>query len=343
MALAAAAPPPVTEPSRTALAFSGTGNPLQTAERYPDHRLPVTSMGRNGTQVEATPLPFTNGGLRPQVNETSLPVPGSRLEPAPVDVAKPVIKPKATVPLVNADAEIVPALDELGIEDEEPSATASTIPGFGMWQMLGVIGTVASLVGLAVLSRNVIGMTATTAGRSAMDENLVPASIRKRSALPPPTESRRPHLRFDIPEPTPVAPTAQTIAKVTPISKIEPANGEEKHDLHEILAMRGGIETEAVVLPHGLKLRRAAYTPAPIYRADEPAELPGAPHERPVTPTTPQRSLDTIIHEQIPAPHFLAKPAPAAAKKSEPAVPETLENATAIERALHQLQRGALS
>ena len=309
----------------------------------PDSRLPVLPAGRNGNQIDATPLPFTNGDSRPQVNDASLPVPGSRLSPLPVQPVRPETKPKAAVPLVNSDAEIVPDLDDadLDLEDEEPSITATNpSAGFSPWQMLGIVGTVASLVGLAVLSRTMMGPTATRTAKAPVDDDIVPASIRKRSSMPT-AEVRRPHRRFDFPESTPAAPSAPTIARVAQ-SPAVPAPAQEPLDLPAVLSMRGPIETEEVILPRGLKLRQAMPVATPMYRVDEAAALPGAPHERPTTPMTPQRMLDTPIQEKIPAPHFRAAPMPAA-RSTEAEMAAAPVGGTAIERALHQLQQGKLS
>lgn len=309
----------------------------------PDSRLPVLPAGRNGNQVDATPLPFTNGDSRPQVNEASLPVPGSRLSPLPVQPVRPETKPKTSVPLVTNDAEIVPDLDDeaLDLDDEETSLTATnSSAGFSPWQMLGIIGTVASLVGLAVLSRSMMGPASTRQAKAPVDDDIVPASIRKRSSMPS-AEVRRPHRRFDFPESTPAAPSAPTIAKVAQ-APAAPAPAQEPMDLSAVLSMRGPIESEAVILPRGLKLRQAMPAATPMYRVDEAASLPGAPHERPTTPMTPQRMLDTSMPEKIPAPHFRAAPMPAAISTDTEMAAEPI-GGTAIERALHQLQQGKLS
>ncbi len=311
------------------------------ADRIADNRLPVTNAGRFGGAVEATPLPFNNLAQPPRVSDTSLPVPGSRLQPSPVEPpTSNATRPKHPVPTLNDDSEIIPDLEDLDIDDEAVAPIAAETPaGFSVWQMLGIVGTVASLVGLAVLSRNFVGPKPTST------ENRVPEAIRRRTEMTG-GEPRRPIRRFDLPEPTPAPATAATMARAIPsqtnsaYASIAPDR--EPHDLAEMLAMRGPIETEGVVLPHGLKLRRSPFAPIPSYRVDEAATLPAAPHERPVKPTTPQRTLDPIAEETIPAPHFAVGSHSPEAPLDQPLV-EALPGGTAIERALHQLQRGKSS
>lgn len=316
----------------------------QLPGEIPDNRLPVTNAGRNNGQVEATTLPFSNGGERPQANTASLPVPGSRLQPEPVPPkpAEPAKKP--TIPLINADSEIVSGVDDLDLGTDDESAIESTAPaGFTFWQMLGIGGTVASLVGLAVLSRNVIGKDSPSIRGAMSDDDVVPASIRKRAAMPAPQMLQK-HRRFDVPEPMPVAkgPRFQPKPIAETRHEIPAARQQEPHDLAELLAMHGPIETESVVLPHGLKLRRAPLSSAPYYRIDESADLPGAPHERPTTASTPQRSLDDAAIMKVPAPHFAASASSVKEPVPESVVPE-MTGGKAIERALHQLLRGKLT
>lgn len=310
----------------------------------PDTRLPVANAGMNHGEVEATTLPFSNAGQRPQANAASLPVPGSRLQPEPVQPKPPETTRKTVAPKLNPDSEIVPDLNDDDLDIDEGTTIETTAPaGFTFWQMLGIGGTVASLVGLAVLSRNLIGKDSPNIPSVRPDDGIVPASIKTRSAMPAP-HMHRPHRRFDMPEESPLAKAPRMVPK--PISEIVPeapvVPQQEPHDLAELLAMRGPIETESVVLPHGLKLRRSPFEAMPFFRVDEAAQLPGAPHEKPVTAETPQRSLDAAAEMRIPAPHFAAAPRAAitpAAVFAEPA----MIGGTAIERALHQLQRGKLS
>ncbi len=338
----------VAEPSMTQAATPapiGVPQPAlsQLPPSIPDNRLPVTNAARNNGEVEATMLPFSNGSQRPQANTASLPAPGSRLQPVP---AKPVEKPKkSTVPLLNADSEIVSSVDDLDLgTEDEPAIEAAAPAGFSFWQMLGIGGTVASLVGLAVLSRNVIGKDSPSIRTTMMDDDVVPESIRKRSAMPAPQMLQK-HRRFDLPEPTLSAKRPRIQPKPiaeTQRAEVASAQQTEPHDLAELLAMRGPIETESVVLPHGLKLRRAPLSSTPFYRIDDAAELPGAPHERPTTAATPQRSLDDAATMKVPAPHFSTAIAAADGPAMESAIPE-MTGGKAIERALHQLLRGKLS
>lgn len=338
-----AAAPQLTQTATPAPAAMPQPTLPQLPDAMPDNRLPVTTAARNHGEIEATTLPFSNGGQRPEANAASLPVPGSRLQPDPIP-PKPVPQArKPTVPLVNADAEIVSGVDDLDLESDDETAIEATTPaGFSLLQMLGIGGTVASLVGVAVLTRNVIGRDSPSL-RTATRDDIVPASIRKRTEMPMP-QAPQMHRRFDLPEPLPGIRSRRPQPK--PLSETQPipptASETEPHDLADLLEMRGPIETEGVVLPHGLKLRREALTATPFYRVDEAAELPGAPHERPTTPATPQRSLDDAATMKVPAPHFSTATAPAEEPAPQPAVPEMMDG-KAIERALYQLLRGKLS
>ncbi len=314
----------------------------QLPDQIPDNRLPVTTAARNNGDVEATTLPFSNGGQRPQANAASLPVPGSRLQPEPALPIPTNPKPKAKVPTINPDSEIVTSMDDdldLNIDDAPVAETPASV-GFSLWQLLGIGGTVASLVGLAVLSRNLMGKDSPRISSSTRDDDdIVPASIKKRSAMPTPHMSRR-QRRFDVPEPTDSVAKAPRFS-TQPIAEQKseiPTLRQEPHDLAELLAMQGPIETEGVVLPHGLKLRRSPLSAVPLFRVDEAAELPGPPHEKPVPAGAPQRSLDAAAMK-IPAPHFKTAP-PSAMEPAPEMVESAMISGKAIERALHQLLRG---
>ena len=333
-------------------------------------------------ELSASTMPYS----RPSPSETpantaSMPAPGSQLEAllrpqTPVKPTPPPPPREEALPLTalesnSASADEADLVGELGAETIQSEPASST---FSLWQMLGIGGTVASLVGVALGTRHYL------------------------DRLPPPVDmpaaiARRTTSRIEMPqaadldeddEPTQVATPAPPVAQPVGAEKPAPVS---KLSLADLLRNVIPIDREAPELPAQMVLQGTSISAEREWRLDEAAELPlPAPHiELPhQADPTPIMELDRPAASEPPKPHFrpvplrerLAKmqPAPVAAAPAEqmatvaenlsnesvepamavapaaPAVRRRPERAPALtagdlgktpfERALSQLQRG---
>jgi hypothetical protein len=272
-------------------------------------------------QVDAQPIPFTV----PRTEDVpaipaSLPAPGSRLAPPPPIDIPPAVSPSIEPPTMTAGPPLIVDTDPQ-IEAElvgVPAAGPVPAPsGFNPWQLVGVIGSLASLVGVALVSRRYLDRTA------ASDAELPPAIAERLHRAPP----LPPQRSF---EPM-VAPHA---------------NAREEDELRDLLSGRLAIESEPLDLPSRLELKAAAIKrPAePIFRVDE-ADTP-APHFPIGTPFTQQTTFFTdaaLEAPSIPAPHFRHRKPRTEAGTPTATSPAPLMTGTSLERALSQLQEGLKS
>lgn len=294
--------------------------PLIEAAKSPmNGPLPVVnaaapSMPRS--QVEAQPVPFV---VRPQeelpANPASLPAPGSRFStPSTPTIALPSESASAPVqapvfiePAQQGEPELV---GEPTIELPSPRK-----PGFDLWQLLGIGGTVASLVGVALVSRRFLD-------RQPVANDLPPA-IANRLRRPPPMPLRRL-------EPEPIA---------------EPDSDLDDDGLRDLLSGALSIESEPIELPNRIELSaniKAKLRSAPVFRVDRP-ETPSPHLIMPAAADSQATFFADVAAEEspIPAPHFRQR-----RPRSEAAAPPAAASgsiASPIERALSQLQEGPKS
>jgi hypothetical protein len=234
--------------------------------------------------VEATPVPFN----APSDDETattpiSLPVPGSRMHPLhrePKTESQQTTTPKGKVsPRIAADrnVEVFPAIDpdELAAQPTEVSANDA----FSWWQMLGIGGSVACLIGIAVATRKLLDQT---------PQAKFPAIERRMSP----------------PQPARIAATSPAAAM--PVSDPIPPRMLEPNDLDDILRGDLTIVSEAVVFPTRFPLQRQHEPASPSFRLDA-AALPWIPQPHALPTPLP---IQPIAREDraaaIPRPHIAA-------------------------------------
>jgi hypothetical protein len=273
------------------------------------------------TQIDAQPVPFTVPRTEDvPASPASLPAPGSRFAPPPpIDIppaASPALEPPAMTAgpplIIDTDPQIEAEL--VGVPGIEPRPAPS---GFNPWQLVGVIGSLASLVGVALVSRRYLD-------RTAASEAELPPAIAERLHRAPPMPPQRSF------EPMIAAP----------------ADDRDEDELRELLSGRLAIESEAIELPSRLELKAAAVQrrAEPIFRVDE-AETP-APHFPIGTPFTQQTTFFTDAAAEapsVPAPHFRHRKPRTEAATPTAASPAPLITGTSLERALSQLQEGLKS
>jgi nicotinate-nucleotide--dimethylbenzimidazole phosphoribosyltransferase len=123
--------------------------------------LPTQPVSQPSNNVTAVPVPFSLNGPEPATQTASLPRRGSRLDipPPPVTPAPPTENTagkRRMTAVVEDDSEIVAGVaedDEFG-DVQIDAAPAQGTSLFSWWQMLGIGGTVATLIGLSILTRN---------------------------------------------------------------------------------------------------------------------------------------------------------------------------------------------
>jgi hypothetical protein len=287
-----------------------------------DSELSATLASQVRSPVEAIPVPFPSPPSEDiPVEPTSLPIPGSRLQqqlvPAPTTAAPP--ERHAIDPRIAADksVEILPDLDD----DADLTDDAPMPRGLSLWQMLGIGGTVVSLIGIAIATRKYLDRH---------DPTQQP--LQQRMPLPPAPFPVAGHAgsrpRFEIPPPPP-----------PPLAK--PLDS-EPDDLEDILRGDLPIVSEAVEFPAQFRLQT---------QRDEAMLRLDAPAQRAVpTPHAAWRALPpraTARGEQaasaIPQPHFRAR-LPKSSETSEVShFGAILKAGTPLERALSQLQGGPRS
>lgn len=292
-------------------------------------------------ELTASPVPFSiTPDADTAASPASLPIPGSRLDLTPLKPApakpstEPVAKPNPTVAEADGltiadDAELVGELDV------PPSPT-----NFNLWQLLGIGGTIVTLVGIAVGTRRYMEQPQHAFGRG---EDFMP----RRTTRPPQLEPL--DLRRD---------SGEAVIPPKPAFKPIP--------LSALLKNTVPLTTEAADLPRGIQLQQPVTSESVNYRVDgahQPEQ--NAPHLDPVVVATrPTLELDRPSAQTIPRPHFRAQPAarepvmadvsilaaaepqpemsmrePEATTADHPAM-APLAGQSSVERALSQLQRG---
>jgi hypothetical protein len=285
--------------------------------------------------VEAIAVPFPSPPNEPTAaSPASLPVPGSRFqEQLDTSAPKPKqasAKKRAIDPKLAADTsvEIIPAPPD---EDDGSLPDAVTNSStLSLWHMLGISGTVACLIGIAVATRKYFDRTETASFQS-FDRSI---------AVPQPTplaasKTAEHEPRFEIAAPPVPAPSIT-----------------EPNDLDEILRGCLPIVTEAVQFPLRFPLQRPHDPMGAVYRLDvadrRPVPMPHAASRAPIGRTAAHEDQPSDV---IPRPHLLKKPrlseGPASRREAVPAHVESrpsespgLSRGTPLERALSQLQGG---
>ncbi|HUQ68487.1 MAG TPA: SLBB domain-containing protein [Planctomycetaceae bacterium] len=281
----------------------------------------ISSMPR--PQVDAQPVPFTvHRNEQIPASPASLPAPGSRFAPPPMlppqlptGTESPAVyagPPVIVEPESNTEAELV------GI----PAVSPAPQTGFDLWQLLGIGGTVASLVGVALVSRQYLD-------RTPSDNAQMPAAIWNRIHQTPPLPPRR---SFES----------------APITEVEDDSADLGDDeLRELLGGRLAIETEAAEFPMRMELRVAIPKDhsETVYRLDDAEEQIDAPHFAARTALDPNRTFFTDAAADapsVPAPHFRRRQSRTEAAAPAGVSPSAFDG-SAIERALSQLQEGLKS
>jgi hypothetical protein len=203
--------------------------------------------------------------------------------------------------------------------------------------MLGIGGTVASLIGIAIATRRFLDRS----------EPPSPRSFGARAPLPPPptpltsAEIAASQRRFEIPPPQP--------AMQPPSTPLE----DEPSDLDELLRGDLTIVTEPIVFPPQFPLQRQHDALDAMLRVDiAERRLVPAPHAAFREPIARGVAREDLPASAIPRPHFsqsrqpkssqtdVAPAAPAPASRPLVAARPVLAAGTPLERALSQLQGG---
>lgn len=301
-----------------------------TAQAEPLYPAARTSESPSSQRVEAIPVPFPSIRDEAPASPTSLPMPGhpGGLEPTvpkPAEYAPRSNSGRSTLPsppaqdavpidprwISDPKTEILPAPappEEPTEEDLQGLETTATGP-LSWWQMLGISGTVAGLIGIAIATRKYLDRQSSPRSRTTT------FSTSHRSRLP---ES---DFAANNPVEKPASPSPD---------KPLPA---EQDELASLLKHKHAIVTEPVIFPQGFPLQRAQ-AGKERYRIDRQVESQTGPHYR-ATPAPPRPALAVDPAEQrVPSPHFSPQaPARSTARSSR----------SVVDRALAQLQEGPRS
>jgi hypothetical protein len=331
-AIAMTAPAPAT----TAVAAAP---PATTATPVSD--APIASLPR--TQVDAQTVPF----IVPRTDEVpanpaSLPAPGSRFSSPSSIIIPPSAPMVSALPAMTAGPPLIVETDpqlDAEIVGVPAAAPPSTSPArLDPWQLLGIMGSIASLVGVSLVSRRYLV-------RQTTDATALPAAIAERLNRTPPLPPRR------------------SVEPAITDSVREPSNDLGDNELRELLSGRMAIESEPIELPSRLEMRSAKSKrhSEPAFRLDD-AETP-TPHFPLGTPFDKQTTFFTDAAADaapVPAPHFRHESRSRTRKSSglesedrslttsatevpSAMTPAPLAAGTSLERALSQLQKGLKS
>lgn len=321
------------------------GQPSDTVGTQP-YRTPFDQ------ELSASTVPFSSMPVQDTAaSPASLPAPGSRLAPTITAPPPPDAGPVSITANLTANLdqqESSGAADIVG-EMSIPKKSAT----FNAWQMLGIAGTVASLVGVALGTRQYLDHT-TTPAKS-------PLPARNTSRISPEmfaeAAERAAHLRHPPVEPN--HEPAKTVAAPAPA----PPPPVIRESLSDILQRKTPIQQEGAELPHAVRLHARPIKAETIYGVDPLHDgPPNAPH-LPVAELAPidlKLEVDQPAEPFLPRPHFALKrtsvvgeteqtePMQLAAEPPEvsqaSALPEPLPEdprfQSPIERALARLQRG---
>ena len=275
--------------------------------------------------VEAIPVPYSAPSAEPtEAESTSLPVPGSRIHEQWEAIAKPAEAPTAKRRTIDPqlaadqDVEIFPAVEEDEPVAAEPVANRGII---SLWQMLGIGGTVALLIGIAVATRGYFDRAKTPAYQSFER----PAA----DSLPDPVTEK-------------TASRKQQSAEMAAPARQATSSATEPDDLDDILRGSLPIISEIAQFPRRFPLQMPHDPTGALYRVDAKQRTP--------VPMPHNRSRETIAAAAardagpIPRPHLLGRPDaprhPKSSETSDVSRAAVLAHGTPLERALSQLQGG---
>lgn len=332
------------------LANSGSLAPPMIAVPAPPAETLSNTARSFDRELSASTLPFSSGrDLEIPANPASLPAPGSRLA---TQLAPPPMPTPSTEP-VRIDANLTamdPERDADSESDLVGEAAISAKPStFSLWQMLGIGGTVASLVGIALGTRQYLERTIPL---PSADQEF------RRSAAPPRAASP-----VEVPAPAPemaVVPDAVSVERPPAAGMSAVPTAIAPIPLSALLKNSIPIVSEPAEFPAKARLQKPTGATSTLWRLDEAASQPvPAPHVNPLEISTaaPILELDEPASAAIPRPHFRAAPAQKpqgdlamAAAEESPLMAQAefaaerssgrASGKTSVERALSQLQRG---
>lgn len=334
------------EPATTAPAFTAVpsaenvvANPVATDANPPRVEAIPVPFPSVPDQVTASPssLPIPGHPLAPEppgsTHKPSSPATAS-FAPSPSSSPAPSLSPSSSAaarvalprraPAVSVDpawvadsqTEILPApkppelpAANLAEDDRTAELTPTRTGPLSLWHMLGIGGTVAGLIGLAIVTRKYLDQHDSTTGRSTATHGPRPVPLAQRRS------------------------TTETNSEAPPAPASD--RSMEPDDLSVLLCGDRPIVTEPIELPQHFRLQRVTPSPA-RHRLDVQPQTLAGPH-RPVSPSKQPReavALDTAAAPPVPAPHFGSKSTQRATERYSGSV---------VERALAQLQEGPRS
>uniref|UniRef100_A0A7C2P7G9 Soluble ligand binding domain-containing protein n=1 Tax=Schlesneria paludicola TaxID=360056 RepID=A0A7C2P7G9_9PLAN len=230
-------------------------------------------------RVDATPVPFpTLDNDATSAQPTSLPAPGSRFYVPPPPIASPPTDDEPPLdPRIAADESVEVFPSAAALKGDSPTTTTQQ-PPVSWWHMLGISGTVACLIGIAIATRKYLEHT------GPVPPPVLPEFSRAPSPLAEPMESPRN-------EPMP-----------SPPSVVAPAT--EPDDLADLLQGRLPIVTESVQFPRQFRLQRQREPSSASYRVDVGRNQTPLPHHQPVSAPAHQAvAIDGPV-SGVPRPHY---------------------------------------
>jgi|GEM_PF-3208473 len=348
--------------------FAQVTNPATAPVPVPPLTEPAATVGAEpyhtpfDQELSASTLPFSSVPVQDTAaSPASLPAPGSRLAPTqnvappPPTVAGPV--PVTANLTANMEQQLTSDADIVG--EMSPPPKQST---FNVWQMLGIAGTVASLVGVALGTRQYLDRATTSQAVQPLPRNSSRISPEMFAAAAERVVSRRavePELPREQYPARELPPTPQPI-KAPPV---------QRESLSDLLQRKTPIEQELADLPLVSQLPLTSQVSGrtakseTIYGVDAPHAGPAsAPHlpEAQLTPIDLKLEVDPPREPVLPRPHFALKPSsnPIASEVAIPmaiiseggaatdtaastaTLPDDPRFQSPIERALARLQRG---
>jgi hypothetical protein len=314
---AADAKVPVAEPSGVATT-PVTNEPAWSTSLTAQSRSPV----------EAIPVPFPAPPSEPTAADpASLPVPGSRIQQQWEATTAPsqerATRRRTVDPQVAADQSVeilpAPADDDAVVTENVPQQSV-----ISLWHMLGIGGTVACLIGIAVATRNYLDRTRTASFQS----------------------FERPRAQ---PSPNPLAQATHIEEIPRRAEAVSNPSAADPDDLDDILRGNLPIVSETVHFPRRFPLQRPHDPHGGAYRIDaverSPVPMPHTVIREPIG-SAPAARADQPTGV-VPRPHLLKAPAsnrhPKSSETSDVSQAPVLSRGTPLERALAQLQGGRRS
>lgn len=257
-------------------------------------------------ELNATPLPFSSIPVtETPANPTSLPAQGSRLETlVPTAPSPPVIDEPVTV-TANLTANL-----SQQIESGEADIVGEMVPpakpvSLSFWHLLGIAGTLASLVGVALGTRHYldVGNTSATslplpASTSRISPEMFAAAERAQATSPQ-------SLSAKVQRSEPIREEHERV------SASASSRSDSQESLADILNRHTPIEIERVVLPESVSLS-VPQTPSNLQYAihSKHANVANSPHlpADNLPPHDLKLEIDPPANVPVSRPHFAMKP-----------------------------------